>query len=168
MKLSKSFIVTIGILLGIIIIVNTFFADTSVEGFQEGASSRATVQEQTCDMKSCSRSFKAIDNWFEGKSVSDMSGFFNEKTGALLSRPKYPFRVDRKDRCEGYIQCKANNLVAQSSAPAVEEPSAPSAPSASSASSAPSATSGSNVDTQQVKSALAEASSAVNKALAAL
>lgn len=112
-KTTKFLLVLFAIILGIVIVVNLFLPGTfpQMEGFQEGASSRPTVKQQVCDKSSCSKSFRAIDKWFEGKSVDDTKSFFNPTTGTLLSKPKYPFQIERKDNCSNYILCKSNTLV---------------------------------------------------------
>jgi hypothetical protein len=164
MKLSKSFIITIGLFLGIVVLVNMFSIYENIEGFQEGNTSRPSVKSQVCDAKSCPKSKSAIDKWFNGKKVSDTSQFFNATTGGLLTKPSFPFALDKTEdknkSCLPYIQCQANNLVASESSASESSPApAPSAP-------APSGDSSSN--TAQIRAALDSAEAAINSAQASI
>ena len=111
-KTVNFLLVLLVVILGIVLVVNLFYPNMfpQLEGFKEGAAPRPTTKEQTCDKASCSKSFSTIDKWFNGKTIDDTRGFFNASTGSILSKPKYPFTIDKKDNCSNYIQCKANTL----------------------------------------------------------
>jgi hypothetical protein len=148
------------VILGIVIVVNLFYPSMfpQLEGFKEGnTGSRPTTSQQVCDKKTCSKSFSAIDKWFDGKKISDTKDFFNASTGSLLTKPKYPFTIDSKDNCSSYIQCKANSLVKSSSSS-----DSSSSSSDSSSSSSDSSKSGSS---SSAKDALIQAQKAITDAL---
>lgn len=157
---TKFLLVLFAIILGIVIIVNLFLPGTfpQLEGFKEGNKSRATVSDQTSGKTSC-KTFSDVDKWFEGKSINDTKGFFNDKTGAIITKPTFPpaFKIpNAKDTsCHNYIAFKSKGLMSPATAPAPAEP--PAAPPA--AGSPPAG---------DAKAALLQANQAITTALAAL
>jgi hypothetical protein len=156
MKLSKSFFVTIGIVLGIIILINMFLIDASVEGFQEGNPSRTTLGTLSEGKTSCKNSFAGIDEWFNkpDTTMASTESFF--KNGGIIPKAKLPFTVNKKDNCDNYIRAKVNQLAES------EKNAAPTAPATTTTTNTQSAASPQNAE--QVLAALNSADVAIDKA----